>query len=77
MNLQGLIVIAITALAACFLAWRIIGPFVRGPASSGCHGCATACELKTAAKRQPCAEVPSAVSISRVRPAEAVRGRAR
>jgi hypothetical protein len=62
MNLQGLIVMAIAALAACFLAWRIVGPFVRGPASSGCHGCATPCELKTVAKREPCAKPPAAAA---------------
>ena len=56
MTVQGLIVMAIAALAAGFLTWRLIAPFVRGSASSGCHGCSAPCELRTPAKRTPCDE---------------------
>jgi hypothetical protein len=53
MTIQGLFVVAIAALATAFLAWRVIGPFVRN-SSPGCHGCSTPCELKTASRRTPC-----------------------
>lgn len=56
MHLQGMVVMAIAALAAAFLAWRVAGPFVRGSASSGCHGCSMPCELKTIANRKPCGD---------------------
>ena len=59
MTIQGLAVMALVVLAAAFLAWRIAGPFLRGSASSGCHGCSAPCELKTVANRTTCAEPPA------------------
>jgi Nucleoside recognition len=58
-------VVAIAALATAFLVWRVVGPFVRGSPSSGCHGCSTPCALKTAAKRKPCATPATSVPIYR------------
>ena len=62
-HIQGLIVLAFVALAAAFLAWRVVGPFVGGSSSSGCHGCSTPCEMKTTAKRKPCAEPSASVRL--------------
>ncbi len=56
MALQSVIVVALVAAAAAFLAWRIIGPFLRDSPASGCHGCGTPCEMKTAARTKPCAD---------------------
>ncbi len=72
MTVQGLIVMAIAALAAAFLAWRVAGPFLRRSASSGCHGCSTPCELQPGANRKPRAE-PGAASQLRFRDSGAAR----
>lgn len=70
MSLQGLIVVAIAALAAAFLAWRVVGPLVRGAASPGCYGCSTPCELKTIANRKPCDHAATPVALRVMRPAD-------
>lgn len=45
--MQSMIVLALVALAAAYLAWHVIGPFVRRAGkAAGCHGCAAACQAK-------------------------------
>lgn len=55
MTFQGWIVVVLTALAAAYLAWRVLGPLLgRGAEAGGCHGC-SGCDLKAGTKQAPCA----------------------
>jgi hypothetical protein len=56
MTLQGLIVVLLSAVAAVFLAWRVLGPFlVKGAGSTGCHGC-SGCDQNAGMKQKSCPE---------------------
>lgn len=71
MDIQGVLVLALAAAAAAFLAWRVLGPLFRGPTSSACHGCSASCEPKAAAKRSACgtpASAPRAHVVTLIRP---------
>jgi hypothetical protein len=71
MDMQGWIVLALALAAAAFLARQVLRGFLGSPASPACHGCPTACELKTAARqtggRAPCHPEPNDAEIDSLR----------
>ncbi len=72
--MQGTIVLALAFVAAGYLLWHVLGPFVR-PAdrAAGCHGCAAACdEIKRAS---PLVDDRKSVIWMRTSDGHAARGR--